>query len=169
MNWAEGQGSAQDPSGRLRPRTWEKLQQARTAFEERVLKKNVARRLRVETPSLVRRPAAPAEGSAGSDTSAALSSAGGSVSGGGESGSGDAESAKALAEAETSPGYVAYVSTTQGFEKGVDQVMEEIAEEYVQSFPEAPRVTVGLIVGGGIRKQGTFINDGSGGVKRAGQ
>jgi len=193
MEWAEGDDSTGGRSEAQRPRTWEELQQVKRQFEERVLKGTHAERIRVETPSIVRKPAASTQGLSNRPRGggSVARSAGGAASGDrapdqapeeaySEASEGNASEPPTTTEGlqggqrpdpsgedpETAPGYVAFMSSPDGFEQGIEKVMEEIAHEYVQSFPNAPRVTVSLIVGGGVRQQGTFLNDGSGGVKR---
>jgi hypothetical protein len=135
-------GDEDDSTEAIQESSWEELQQARKEFEERVLRETYAARVRVETPSIVR-------------SSAPSSADPGAVH---PSERGNWGSAEAEENPGAAPGYVAFMSRPEGFDQGIDQVMEEIAEQYVRSFPDAPRVTVSLIVGGGVRGQGTFIN-----------
>jgi hypothetical protein len=161
MEWAEGGDPTEGRGVALRPRTWEELQQEKNQFEERVLKGTHAERIRVETPSIVRKLSADSQAPS-KETSAGVAVARSSE--GADTDTSEGSSGSSGEDPETAPGYVAFMSSPEGFEQGVEQVMEEIAQEYIQSFPKAPRVTVSLIVGGGVRQQGTFLNNGAGGV-----
>ena len=57
------------------------------------------------------------------------------------------------------PGYVAFMCRPEGFKKGIPVVEQELAELYLKTFPDAPRITISLIVGGGIRSRQTFLRD----------
>lgn len=152
---------------------WEELQKAKTEYEERVVRDVHVEKARVETPSLVQisRPAMddlPSGGKGSTESVGALyAKADAEVEQGDNSKKDQAEDVDAPSAAV--PGYVAFMISPEGMQQGVERVMEDLAREYVQSFPDAPRVTVSLIVGGGVRRQGTFLNDGSGGVKKDNQ
>lgn len=57
------------------------------------------------------------------------------------------------------PGYVAFMCGSECFEEGIPTVAKHIAEMYFETFPDAPRVTVSLIIGGAVRRKMTFFND----------
>ena len=71
----------------------------------------------------------------------------------------DAEKIKVESKGMETPGYVAFTSRSEGFERGIPEVMKDIAGRYLETFPEAPRVTVALIVGGGVKSRQTFLRD----------
>ncbi len=57
------------------------------------------------------------------------------------------------------PGYVAFMAGPDGLKRGIPEVMKEIAAIYLETFPDAPRITVSLIIGGGVRGRQTFLKD----------
>jgi hypothetical protein len=71
----------------------------------------------------------------------------------------DAEKIKVESKNIDTPGYVAFMSRPEGFEKGIPAVMKDIADRYLETFSKAPRVTVALIVGGGVKSRQTFLRD----------
>jgi len=71
----------------------------------------------------------------------------------------DAEKIKVESKSMETPGYVAFMSRPEGFAKGIPAVMKDIAGRYLETFSEAPRVTVALIVGGGVKNRQTFLRD----------
>ena len=62
------------------------------------------------------------------------------------------------------PGYVAFMCGPECFKEGIPTVARQIAEMYFEAFPDAPRVTVSLIIGGAVRRKMTFFNDPYNGV-----
>ena len=62
------------------------------------------------------------------------------------------------------PGYVAFMCGPECFKEGIPTVARQIAEMYFETFPDAPRVTVSLIIGGAVRRKMTFFNDPYNGV-----
>ena len=57
------------------------------------------------------------------------------------------------------PGYLAFMCGPECFKEGIPTVVRQIAEMYFEAFPDAPRVTVSLIIGGAVRRKMTFCND----------
>jgi hypothetical protein len=55
------------------------------------------------------------------------------------------------------PGYVAFMAAPEAFEEGVFNTMQDIARHYFNQFPGAPRVTVSLVIGGGVKDHETFF------------
>ena len=66
---------------------------------------------------------------------------------------------------EVAPGYVAFMIDPEGMSEGVYHSMEKIAWQYFDTFPAAHRVTVSLIIGGGVKDRETFFNNGDGSVR----
>jgi len=59
-------------------------------------------------------------------------------------------------------GYVAFMARPEGFDRGIPTVMEELAQIYLDTFTDAPAITLSLVIGGGIKGQLTFLRDGDG-------
>jgi hypothetical protein len=72
-------------------------------------------------------------------------------------------------EAYSAPGYVAFMAEPQAVSDGIYHTMADIARNYFDAFPQAPRVTVSLIVGGGVRDRETFFSNGDGTVRVGGE
>jgi hypothetical protein len=68
----------------------------------------------------------------------------------------------------SAPGYVAFMASPQAMEEGVYHTMVDIAQHYFGQFPEAQRVTVALVIGGGVRERETFFNNWDGTVRLGG-
>ena len=81
----------------------------------------------------------------------------------------DAEKIRVESQGVDLPGYVAFMSSPAGFDQGIPEVMEDIATLYLEKFPDAPRITVSLIVSGGVKGRQTFIRDKETGVVRRGK
>ena len=71
----------------------------------------------------------------------------------------DAEKIRVESKGIDKPGYVAFMCSPEGFRRGIPQVMKEIAEIYLETFPDAQGVTVSWIAGGGVKGQKTFLRD----------
>jgi len=71
----------------------------------------------------------------------------------------DAIKVRVESKGADSPGYVAFMAGPDGLKRGIPEVMKEIAAIYLETFPDAPRITVSLIIGGGVRGQQTFLRD----------
>ena len=56
------------------------------------------------------------------------------------------------------PGYVAVMPTQDALNEGISTSFEQVANLYFIEFPEAPRVTVALLQGGGVRGSYTYQN-----------
>ncbi len=65
-------------------------------------------------------------------------------------------------------GYVAFMAGPEAMNQGVYHTMADIARLYFNRFPDAPRVTVALIIGGGVRDRETFFNSGDAKVRPGG-
>lgn len=76
--------------------------------------------------------------------------------------------ATTLEDALRAPGYVAFMAGPDAMDEGVYHTMTDIAFIYFEQFPDAPRVTVSLVIGGGIRDRETFVCNGNGSVRVAG-
>ena len=61
-------------------------------------------------------------------------------------------------DAFRSYGYIAFAATPEAFKDDVYYTMEDIADSYFRTFPEAPTVKVSLIIGNAVRNQETFHN-----------
>jgi len=53
-------------------------------------------------------------------------------------------------------GYVAFMNSPEGFNRGVQEVAEDIAMRYFETFQDAETVRLSLIIGGGVRGAHTF-------------
>lgn len=139
-------------------------------FEADVLSDTHATHVRIETPQLLALAGrGPAQQTTASRTgSASRPSGAGTDQGVSESVATGNETALSTAPDEA-PGYVAFMISSEGMEEGVHLTMEAIARHYFEQFAQSPRVTVSLIVGGGIRESGTFFNNMDGTVKMAGK
>ncbi len=53
-------------------------------------------------------------------------------------------------------GHVAFMNSPEGFNRGVQEVAEDIAMRYFEIFQDAETVRLSLIIGGGVRSAHTF-------------
>ncbi|VFQ46163.1 hypothetical protein MSL71_38260 [Desulfoluna butyratoxydans] len=71
----------------------------------------------------------------------------------------DAEKIRVETSQTDGRGYVAFMARQEGFERGIPTVMQELAQVYLDTFTDAPAITLSLVIGGGIKGQMTFLRD----------
>ena len=71
----------------------------------------------------------------------------------------DAEKIRVETTQADGRGYVAFMARQEGFERGIPTVMQELAQIYLDTFKDAPAITLSLVIGGGIKGQMTFLRD----------
>jgi len=81
----------------------------------------------------------------------------------------DAEKIRVESKHPDGRGYVAFMARSEGFERGIPTVMQELAQIYLDTFQNAPAITLSLIIGGGVKGQMTFLRDEEGAAILPGQ
>lgn len=72
----------------------------------------------------------------------------------------DAEHVRVESTSTDGRGYVAFMARPEGFERGIPSVMQELAQIYLDTYQDAPAITLSLVIGGGVKGQMTFLRDG---------